>query len=149
GRVFLDHGQRLLDAFGIGRAPFDRHHFRPRLDRRERAGFHGEEHLERLGTELAANELRPAFGVGLLEWILVVHLGDVTGGAVEEDDDGVLAEVALDYLFEVVNVIGGDAAGAGGGVAGEVDDAAEELLFVVPGADDADLGVGRAGRLNN
>src|SRR5439155_4000407 len=97
----------------------------------------------------AADELRPALAVGMLVRTLIVHLRDVAGSAVEEDDDGVLAVVALNDLFEIVNVVGGDAAGAGGGVAGEVDHAAEEFLLLVPGADDADFRVGGPGRFED
>ena len=89
--------------------------------------------------------------LGLLVGAPVVDLGDVARGPGEEDDDAVLAVVALDHLLQVVDVVGRDAAGAGRGVAGEVDDAAEELVRIlgVPGADDADLRVDGPGRLDD
>ena len=110
-----------------------------------------EQDLEGLGADPAADELGPAVAARVLVGAAVVDLGDVARGPGEEDDDRVLAVVALDGLLQVVDVVGRDAAGAGRGVAGEVDDAAEQLVRVlgVPGADDADLRVDGPGRLDD
>src|SRR5262249_44221521 len=113
------------------------------------AWLHRQQHFQRLGSHLAPNDLGPALAVGIFVRTLVVNLRDVSGSAVQKDDDRVLAVVALNGFFEIVNVVGGDAAGAGGGVAGKVDDAAQESLLLVPAADDADLRIGRAGRLDD
>src|SRR5207244_295147 len=122
---------------------------RPRSDGNQRARLHRQEDLERLRSYLAADELRPALPIGIPVRTLVVDLRDVAGGTVEEDDDRVLPIVALNRLFEVVNVVSGDPAGAGRRVTGEVDHTAEELLFLIPGADNADFRIGRSGRLDD
>ena len=57
----------------------------------------------------------------------VIHLGHVAARAVEEDDDRLLAQRAADGPLHEVDPIGGEAARRGGAVAGEVDDAAQEL----------------------
>ena len=50
----------------------------------------------------------------------------------KEHHDGLLAVSALDRLLQVVDVIGRDPAGVGRGVAGEVDDAAEQFAACRP-----------------
>src|SRR5205823_14465786 len=92
---------------------------------------------------------RPALAVRVAVRALVVHLRHVAGRPIKEDDDRVLAVVPLKDLFQVVNIVGGDAAGAGRGVAGEVDDAAEQFFLRVPDAEDAHLGVDGPGRLED
>src|SRR5262249_36274994 len=83
--------------------------------------------------------------VGVLYGALVVHLSYVARRTVEEDHHRVLAVIALDHLLQVMDVVGGDAPGAGGGVAGGVDHTANQFLLLVPDADDAHLWIGWPG----
>src|SRR5205823_5765065 len=119
--------------------------------RLKRAALHGQQDLEGLGAHLATDELGPAVAVRVLVGTAVVDLGDVARGPGQEDHDAVLAVIALDRLLQVVDIIGRDAAGASRGVAGEVDDAAQQTVGVlgVPGPDHADLRVHGSGWLHD
>ena len=79
----------------------------------------------------------------MLTWVTSPH------GPAQEDDDRLLAHHAADRLLEVVDVIGRDAGGAGRGMAGEIDHAAQEPAFLVKRADHTDLRVDGTGRLDD
>ena len=117
--------------------------------RSQRARLDGQQHLERLGADASADELRPFLGPIVLIRTTIIHLGDIAQGAVEEHHHHVLAVVRLNDLFQVVNVVGGDSSGTGRGMAGKVDDAADQFAVLVPDADDAYLGIDRSRGLDD
>ena len=91
-----------------------------------RAAVHAQQHLDRLGPHAAADDLAPsAPGRGCDVGAAGCRPGSRRRRPLEEDDDRVRAHRAADRLLQVVDPVGRDAAGAGRGVAGEVDHAAE------------------------
>ena len=108
-------------------------------------GINSDKNLHGFGTDAAADAKSIRLATDASIGGRVVDLCDVARVSVEEDDDSVFAKSAVDDLFESPGPVGGYAGRAGGGVAGEVYDAADEFAFVVPCSDDADLGINGPG----
>jgi hypothetical protein len=100
---------------------------------------------DRFRTDAAADELRPFLRFRALAGAEIVHLGHIPARALHEDDGRPRAEAALDGFFEVLNPVGRNAAGIGGGMAGVVHHDTDKLTLHVPRTDHADLRVDGAG----
>ena len=124
--------------------PLDPQYLQSEVDRPELTTLQAEINLERLRADPTAHQLRPSLTGGRLVRTPVIDLRYVARRAVEENDDGVLPVEALECLFEIADVTGRDTAGTGGGVAGEVHDAAQAVPLGIPGCQDADFRVAGA-----
>jgi len=144
-RVGLPQGQRFVVPFARDLARVD---LEQRLlcgHRQEFGGLGHGQNLEGLRPDLLPHPPRPLLpGFSLLQR-QVVDLGDITAGTVEEDNLAP-AHAASNCAAHPVYPVGGGAGVAGGAVAGEIDDAAEELALGTPGSEYADLRVDWPGR---
>ena len=136
-------------VFGVGARRAISSTVWPALNGLRSPGCHVEQHLHGLGTHASPDQTRPGFRPRILGGIQVVDLGHITGRSGQEHDNHVLAERAANRLFQVVNVVGRNATGTRCGMAGEVDDAAEQLALFVPSADHAHFRIGRSRWFDN
>ena len=148
-RVLLDEFQAALHALRIRRAAVDLQELRPGIQRHESPRFHRQQRLDRFGPDSPADDLGPPLPVGKDVRAEVVDLGHVPGVALEEDHNRILSHGSANRPLQIVDVVGRDPAGAGRGVAGEVDHAAEQLARAVPRAQHAHGRIGRAGVLEH
>ena len=76
----------------------------------------------------------------------IIDLSDIARGTVDKDHDDLIAESSAYHFFNAPGKIGRDPGRTRRGVAGKVDDTADEFSGFVPSSDDTNFGIDRAGR---
>ena len=112
------------------------------------AGRHGKEHLDRLGPHPAAHQARRLLGLGPGVEREIVDLGHVARRPGGKHHHDFRPEQAANGLLDVIDVVGRRAARTGRGMTSEIDDAADQLVLLVPRPEHADVGIDRAGGEN-
>ena len=134
---------------------------RPAIDVQQAAG-HGQrpewfgplldlkQDLHRLGANASPHE--PGGDLAeLLDLVgaAVVHLGHIARRARQKHHHGSIAHGSAYRLLKVMDVVGRDSSRPCGGMAGKVDDAAQQLPLEIPDAQHANLRIGGAGWLDD
>ena len=128
--ILFDDLQSFGQMFGRRRPALDPQQPGLRGQRPERFGplLDLQQNLHRRGADASPHESRGDLAELLdLLGIAVVHLGDVARRPRQKNHHGLIAHDPPDRLLQVINVVGGDSSRSGRGMAGEVDDAAQEL----------------------
>src|SRR5262249_13108708 len=109
------------------------------------AGGRAEQCLRRLGADAATHEsgrlLRRRAGIRTQ----IIHLGNVTTGALQKDYGSFAAHRSLNCSLQIMDPVCGDPARIGGGMTGVVDDAAHQPALPAPDADNTHLRIDRTG----
>ena len=137
----------MFDLLRARLAPRDAQHPVTGCERRRLSRVHAQKLFDSFGAHAPAHPPAPLLRAWVHMGIEVVHLGDISAEALQEDYHHAWIEGAADGLLQIVDPVGGNAAGISGGVAAVVDDATAQPAVRRPRANHGNVGIGRSGRL--